>query len=284
MKAQSGRGIRLTRRSALPSALPLSGFELRCRSLCLRAARRSRPGHSGGRRHHRRNRLSLQTNSTSPAPKCFYGLGKHLEPSAVSGLFRPFSRSSAPNCEIVMAPGRRGGRVSGVTTMERWRRPQSHHRSPSTLRLPELQRDWVMTHEMVHYGFPFYGRGASPGSKRAARPTCGADRPGRRWEIFRLTQVWGDMIRDMPQGLPGPGRSKGLDRTHTWGRKYWGGAIYSACNRRYKNSGENRESPKGLVNALRALNRGLEATSSSDWTQWKKRSRWRIGPRGRGKC
>jgi hypothetical protein len=33
------------------------------------------------------------------------------------------------------------------------------------------------------------------------------------------------MVRDMPKGLPGPG-DRGLDRTHTWGRTYWGGAIF----------------------------------------------------------
>jgi hypothetical protein len=39
-------------------------------------------------------------------------------------------------------------------------------------------------------------------------------------------QVWGDMLRDMPQGLPHAG-DRGLDHTHTWGRTY-GGARCSA--------------------------------------------------------
>jgi predicted metalloprotease with PDZ domain len=29
----------------------------------------------------------------------------------------------------------------------------------------------------------------------------------------------------MPQGLPAEG-DRGLDRTHTWGRTYWGGALF----------------------------------------------------------
>jgi predicted metalloprotease with PDZ domain len=38
-------------------------------------------------------------------------------------------------------------------------------------------------------------------------------------------RVWTEQIRSMPKGLPGPG-DKGLDRTHTWGRTYWGGALF----------------------------------------------------------
>ena len=33
------------------------------------------------------------------------------------------------------------------------------------------------------------------------------------------------MVRDMPKGLPRAG-DEGLDNTDTWGRKYWGGAMF----------------------------------------------------------
>src|SRR5258708_12786705 len=33
------------------------------------------------------------------------------------------------------------------------------------------------------------------------------------------------MMGDMPKGLPAAG-DRGLDNTHTWGRTYWGGALY----------------------------------------------------------
>src|SRR5207237_1446165 len=32
-------------------------------------------------------------------------------------------------------------------------------------------------------------------------------------------------VRGLPQGLPRQG-DEGLDRTHTWGRTYWGGALF----------------------------------------------------------
>ena len=38
-------------------------------------------------------------------------------------------------------------------------------------------------------------------------------------------KVWRDLVRGLPQGLPRQG-DEGLDRTHTWGRTYWGGALF----------------------------------------------------------
>jgi hypothetical protein len=38
-------------------------------------------------------------------------------------------------------------------------------------------------------------------------------------------EIWQAMMRDMPKGLPQPG-DEGLDNTDTWGRKYWGGAMF----------------------------------------------------------
>ena len=38
-------------------------------------------------------------------------------------------------------------------------------------------------------------------------------------------EIWRAMMRDMPKGLPQAG-DQGLDNTDTWGRKYWGGALF----------------------------------------------------------
>lgn len=38
--------------------------------------------------------------------------------------------------------------------------------------------------------------------------------------------VWRDIMRGMPNGQPAPG-DRGLDRTRTWGRLYWGGAMFA---------------------------------------------------------
>ena len=38
-------------------------------------------------------------------------------------------------------------------------------------------------------------------------------------------QVWAQFVGGMPLGLPQDG-DEGLDRTHTWARTYWGGALF----------------------------------------------------------
>jgi hypothetical protein len=83
--------------------------------------------------------------------------------------------------------------------------------------------DWTMTHEMVHLAFPSVPRshhwieeGLATYIEPIARVRAGGLRPEK---------VWGDMVDGMPQGLPKSG-DRGLDFTHTWGRTYWGGALY----------------------------------------------------------
>lgn len=83
--------------------------------------------------------------------------------------------------------------------------------------------DWTMTHEMVHLAFPSVPRshhwieeGLAVYVEPIARARSGDLTPQR---------VWGDMVDAMPQGLP-KANDRGLDFTHTWGRTYWGGALY----------------------------------------------------------
>ena len=80
-----------------------------------------------------------------------------------------------------------------------------------------------MTHEMVHLAFPSVPRshhwieeGLATYVEPIARARAGDLTPQK---------VWGDMVDGMPQGLPKTG-DRGLDFTHTWGRTYWGGALY----------------------------------------------------------
>ena len=62
--------------------------------------------------------------------------------------------------------------------------------------------------------------------------------------------VWRDMLRDMPKGEPQSG-DQGIDRTHTWARTYWGGALFClAADVAIRRETGNR---KGLRDALRAI-------------------------------
>ncbi|MBW8848319.1 MAG: hypothetical protein JF607_25525 [Burkholderiales bacterium] len=87
----------------------------------------------------------------------------------------------------------------------------------------EFLDDWVLVHEMVHVGVPRLPRaqnwlheGLATYVETVARARAG---------ITSAEQLWSELSRGMPQGLPKPG-DRGLDRTPTWGRTYWGGAIF----------------------------------------------------------
>jgi len=73
--------------------------------------------------------------------------------------------------------------------------------------------------------------------------------------------MWHDVMRDMWQGEPESG-DRGLDNTHTWGRTYWGGAMFClVADVRIRQQTHNQ---RGLQDALRGiLNAGGNITQ--DW-------------------
>jgi hypothetical protein len=83
--------------------------------------------------------------------------------------------------------------------------------------------DWVMTHEMVHLAFPSVAsqhHWLEEGLATYVEPLA-------RLEIGEIPpeKVWLDLVEGLPHGLPGSG-DRGLDFTPTWGRTYWGGALF----------------------------------------------------------
>src|SRR5262249_54196248 len=87
----------------------------------------------------------------------------------------------------------------------------------------QLRADWVMVHEMTHLALPDVGPEHAWLSEGLATYLEGVERvqAGNRSEA----DVWAEELRQMPRGLPQDG-DRGLDRTHTWGRTYWGGAMF----------------------------------------------------------
>src|SRR5260370_18500514 len=112
----------------------------------------------------------------------------------------------------------------------------------------DLKNDWVMTHEMVHYAFPsvsaehhWIEEGIATYVEPIARLEAGQ---------IRAVKVWGDLVNGLPFGLPRSG-DEGLDHTHTWGRTYWGGAMFCLlADVRIRRETDNRY---GLRDALRAI-------------------------------
>jgi hypothetical protein len=87
----------------------------------------------------------------------------------------------------------------------------------------DLRRDWVIVHEMVHTALPdlddrynWLSEGLAVYVEPIARVQAGD---------LTAQEIWQAMMRDMPKGLPQAG-DRGLDNTDTWGRKYWGGAMF----------------------------------------------------------
>ena len=123
----------------------------------------------------------------------------------------------------------------------------------------DLDDDWVLTHEMIHFGFPSVEQRhhwIEEGIATYVEPIA-------RAQDGRLTaaRVWREMVDGMPQGLPAAG-DQGLDNTHTWGRTYWGGAMF--CLLADIEIRKQTGNAKGLQDALRAINRA-GGTIEADW-------------------
>lgn len=87
----------------------------------------------------------------------------------------------------------------------------------------KLNKDWVLVHEMLHAAFPDLRREhrwMQEGLSTYLEPIVRA-RAGNIDE----EQVWRRLTRSLHHGRPRAG-DKGLDKTHTWGRTYWGGALF----------------------------------------------------------
>jgi len=119
--------------------------------------------------------------------------------------------------------------------------------------------DWVLVHEMIHLAFPsmpddqhWIEEGISTYVEPVARVHVG---------LMSLDEMWRTFIRDMPKGEPASG-DEGLDNTHTWGRTYWGGAMFClVADVRIRERTRNR---KSLQDALRGINEG-GGNITEDW-------------------
>jgi len=114
--------------------------------------------------------------------------------------------------------------------------------------VPELNNDWMLTHEMVHLSFPSMAdkhHWIEEGIAVYVEPIA-------RIQAKQMTaeKMWADLVRDMPKGLPQEG-DQGLDHTRSWGRTYWGGALFCfVADVEIRRQTQNK---KGLQDALRGI-------------------------------
>ena len=112
----------------------------------------------------------------------------------------------------------------------------------------DLAADWVLVHEMVHLALPEIGRRHNWLAEGLAVYVEGIARAqfGNR----EIADVWSEYRRSMSLGLPHAGEG-GMDQTPTWGRTYWGGALY--CLQADVTLREQTRNRAGLQTALRAI-------------------------------
>ncbi len=110
------------------------------------------------------------------------------------------------------------------------------------------RESWVATHEFVHANLPSFGyphkwfeEGVATYVEPVARARVGALSPDA---------MWSDLLENLPSGLPEAG-DQGLEKTYTWGRTYWGGALF--CLTADIAIRERTRGGKSLDDALRAI-------------------------------
>jgi hypothetical protein len=161
-----------------------------------------------------------------------------------------YGRFPVPRVRILILPvAGRHGILQGTTWGDR-------DGFPAFLRLrigesttaKELASDWIITHELVHTAMaslPDDQHWLEEGLASYIEPIA-------RVQTGELTPetLWADMMHGMPNGEPGP-QDRGLNNTHTWGRTYWGGALFCLmADIQIRQQTKNRY---GLQDALRAV-------------------------------
>lgn len=137
----------------------------------------------------------------------------------------------------------------------------------------DFTKDWMLTHELTHMGFPsvperhhWVEEGLATYVESIARARAGG---------LSQEKAWRDLVEGMPQGQPEAG-DRGLDFTPTWGRTYWGGAIFCLlADVEIRKRTENRY---GLEHALRAIVKSGGTIES----EWKLSRAIEIGDRATG--
>jgi hypothetical protein len=167
--------------------------------------------------------------------------------SSADSVATYYGRFPVPNVQLRLVPtdgrGVRGGRTFGEKDGGRI---TIHVGNGSTI--ADLNTDWMLTHEMVHLAFPSVEddhHWMEEGSATYVEPIARV-----RAKYMDAHEMWFELVRDLHQGLPGAG-DEGLDNTHTWGRTYWGGALF--CFLADVEIHKQTNNRKGLDDALRGI-------------------------------
>jgi hypothetical protein len=167
---------------------------------------------------------------------------------AARSVVHYYGRFSVSRLHILVTPVRGKGAPSGTT----FGSPPRIKVTLGELADEEfLRRDWMMVHEMVHLAFPRVAQQHHWIEEGLATYV----EPWARLGIGQLAPetIWKDLVDGLPKGLPAAG-DKGLDHTPTWGRTYWGGALFCLLadieiHKRTANQRGLRDALRGIVSA-----------------------------------
>ena len=121
--------------------------------------------------------------------------------------------------------------------------------------------DWVLAHELSHLALPPLKRrhhwleeGFATYIEPLARHHSG---------LLSANQVWRWLLQGLPKGLP-QANDRGLDFTPSWGRTYWGGALFCfLADLKIRQQTANQAS---LLTAIRGIrNAGGSMQSEQTW-------------------
>ncbi len=170
--------------------------------------------------------------------------------AAAAAITEYYGRFPVERARVLIVPvPDRSGIVQGTTwgDMAGWP-GMTRFRIGQHATTDDLKDDWMMTHELDHMAFPslpddqhWMEEGLATYVEPIARVESGELKP---------EQIWHDMVRDMHKGEPVES-DQGLDHTHSWGRTYWGGAMFClVADVEIRRETHNK---KGLRDALRAI-------------------------------
>jgi len=136
-----------------------------------------------------------------------------------------------------------------------------------------LRRDWVMVHEMLHTAFPdlrpehrWMEEGLSTYLETVLRARAG---------ILTEQEVWSRWVERMPHGRPREG-DRGLEHTRTWGRTYWGGALF------WMMVDLEMRQRSGGTKSIQDVVRGVLAAGGSSRARWSPARAVRVADRATG--
>lgn len=131
-----------------------------------------------------------------------------------------YQRFPVPELLLLVVP-ESGQRLSGFTLGEGG--ASILLRVGTALSAERARSHWVLTHELMHLGFPSLQHNhlwLEEGMAVFGEPIVRV-RAGMTTEDV----LWSEWLEQGPLGLPRPSEG-GLETTHTWARTYWGGAVF----------------------------------------------------------